>query len=247
MLKSLGYDYFEGRFSGLGAMEETAFADFERKAVSLDFYPEAMNLMLPGTFRLTGETADLSPVKTFLQTAFKRARLVGTKVVVFGSGGARDLPGGFTDRGRAYAQLVDFLRMAGGLAEASGIEIAIEPLRFAESNIVNLYVEGVYLAARTGLPNVRCLADYYHMTMNDEDMEGIARLGGRLAHCHIARARVRAYPLPDDGQDYSPLFNALKAAGYSARVSIEGNPENGMEADAAKALELLRSYDVGSQ
>jgi len=246
LLKSVGYDYFESSFSKLGAMEESEFADFECEAVKLDFYPEAMNAMLPGTFRLTGETADLSPVKPFLQTAFKRARDVGTRVVVFGSGGARNLPEGFTDRGRAYDQLVEYLRMAGELAGSQEIEIAIEPLRFGESNIVNLYVEGVYLATRTGLPNVRCLVDYYHAAMNEEDMEGIAKLGDRLAHCHIARKQGRSFPLPGDGQDYSPFFNALKVAGYTARISIEGNPENGLEADAVKTLELLRSYALTS-
>ena len=242
LLKEAGYDYFECAFSKLGEMESADFTAFTREVERLNFFPEVMNLMLPHTFRLTGDSADLSAVKPFLLAAFKRARAVGTKTVVFGSGGARNMPGGFTDRGRAYAQLAEYLSMAGEIAGTYGIDIAIEPLRFAESNIVNLYVEGVYLAARVNLPRVKCLADFYHMAMNGEDMEGIAKLGDRLAHCHIACAQGRSFPLPDDGHDYSAFFGALKAAGYSARVSIEGSPENGLEADAPKALESLRSY-----
>ena len=241
-LQTIGYDYFEYAFSKLGAMDEQEFADFEREVMKLSFYPEAMNLMLPASFRLTGETADLSPVKPFLQTAFKRAQSVGTKVVVFGSGGARNLPDGFNDRERAYGQLAEYLRIAGGLAEPFGVDIAIEPLRFAESNIINLYVEGVYLAERVGHPNVRCLVDSYHAAMNGESMNGIVKMGDKLAHCHISRTRGRAFPLPDDGEDYSPFFDALGKAGYNARISIEGNPENGLENDAVKSLELLRSY-----
>ena len=242
LLKEAGYDYFECAFSKLGEMESTDFTAFTREVERLNFFPEVMNLMLPHTFRLTGDSADLSAVKPFLLAAFKRARAVGTKTVVFGSGGARNMPDGFTDRGRAYAQLAEYLSMAGEISGTYGIDIAIEPLRFAESNIINLYVEAVYLAARVNMPGVQCLADYYHMVMNDEDTDGITHMGNRLIHCHIACADGRTFPLPDDGQDYTPFFSALKAAGYDARISIEGSPVNGLEADAPKALKLLRSY-----
>ena len=60
---------------------------------------------------------------------------------------------------------------------------------------------------------------------------------------HIARNGNRAYPLPGDGCDYAVFMNALKQAGYRKRVSIEGKAENGLEVDAEKALELLKSLD----
>ena len=239
-LKELGYDYFESGFSKLGGMTDEEFNEFKQKVEKMNFYPEAMNLMLPGTFRLTGDAADLSPVKPFLQLAFKRAEAVGTKVVVFGSGGTRNMPEGFNDRERAFGQLAEYLKMAGEIAFTHDIEIAIEPLRFAESNIINLYVEACYLAERVNLPKVRCLADYYHMAKNDEGMEGISKIGHRLAHCHIACKEGRTFPMASDGHDYAPFFNALKNAGYNGRISVEGSTNDFM-GDAQKSLELLKS------
>ena len=46
-------------------------------------------------------------------------------LIVFGSGGARRIPDGF-DRTRAWAQLVDFGRRIGPLAEERGVTIAMQ-------------------------------------------------------------------------------------------------------------------------
>ena len=240
LVKQMGYDYFECTFSGVGKMPDDEFESFKAKVFELDFYPEAMNVMLPGTFHLTGEEADLAPVIPYLEKTFARAAQVKTEVVVFGSGGARGVPDGF-DRAKAWDQLVEYLNVAGDIAAKNGIVIAIEPLRFGECNIVNLVAEGAYLAARVNKPSVRCLADYYHVATNEEDCEAIPAFGHRLEHCHIARKEGRAYPLPTDDQSYAPFFDALKAAKYCKRLSVEGTSYNGMENDGPKSLELMKS------
>ncbi|MGI5898509.1 MAG: sugar phosphate isomerase/epimerase family protein [Christensenellales bacterium] len=239
LVKEMGYDYFECTFSGIGNMTDEEFEDFKNKVFELDFYPEAMNVMLPGKFRLTGDEADLAPVVPFLEKAFARAAQLKTAVVVFGSGGARNVPEGF-DKAKAWDQLVEYLNIAGDIAAKNGVNIAIEPLRFGESNIVNLVAEGAYLAARVNKPSVRCLADYYHVAMNEESCEGIPAFGHRLEHCHIARKEGRAYPLPTDDQDYMPFFSALKAAGYDKRLSVEGTAYNGIDQDGPKSLKLMK-------
>ena len=241
ILKALGYDYFEFHFSKLSAMSQAEFEAFKAKVFELDFYPEAMNGMLTGEYQLTGE--DVTPIeelKALLETGFSRAAQVHTQVVVFGASGARNLPEGFTDYEKAYQQLVDYLVMAAPIAARYGVAIAIEPLRFGESNIINFVSEGAYLAARVNHPAVRCLADYYHMVRNREDCESIVGFAHRMEHCHIAREEGRAYPLPSDGQDYSPFFNALKKAGYDKRISIEGKAKD-FEPDAKAALSYLRA------
>lgn len=241
-LKEIGYDYFEFGFSKLCAMTDEEFAEFKEKVYELDFYPEAMNGMLAKQWRLTGEeTCDLKELEAFLEIGLDRAKQVKTEVIVFGSSPARNLPEGFTDYAKAYAQLTAYLKMVGPIAEKNGIKIAIEPLRFAESNIVNFVSEGAYLAARANHPAIRCLADYYHMTQNEEDVEDIVGFAHRMEHCHIARNEGRKYPLPEDGQDYGIFFEALRKAGYDKRVSIEGRADD-FEADAKQALAHLKSY-----
>lgn len=240
LVKKLGYDYFEFGFAKLSSMTDEEFEAFKKAVYELDFYPEAMNVMLPGSFRLTGEEADLTPVIPFVERGFARGAQVGLKTVVFGSGGARNLPEGFTNYKKAYQQLEDYLKQVGPIAAKYGATISIEPLSFEESNIVNFVSEGAYLAARVNHPAVRCLADYYHMARNQEDPEDIPGFAHRMEHCHIARVEGRAYPLPTDEQSYVPFFEALKKAGYDKRVSVEGTSYNGMEQDGAASLALMK-------
>lgn len=242
LVKRVGFDYFELGFAAWAQLPEEEFEAGKAKIEELQFYPEAMNGMLPGDFRLTGPEADLAPVKAFLEKGFARAAAVGTKVVVFGSGGARRVPDDFHDQKAVYDQLEEYLLMASDCAEPYGINIAIEPLSFKECNILNTVSEAAYLAARVNRPNVRVLADYFHVAQNREDTESIVGFAHRMEHCHMAHPVTRKIMTPDDGADYTPFFSALKKAGYENRVSFEGgfdwkdNPEEGLTV----ALNLMK-------
>lgn len=241
LAQKMGFDYFEPSFASVAAMSDGEFDAMEKLCARLGFRAEAMNCMMTGQFRLTGPNADLEPVKGYIDKTMDRAARVGCTRVVFGSSGARNLPDGF-DRGTAWEQLADFLTMASDYAVKHGIDIVIEPLRFGESNIINLVSEGAYLARRVNMPGIRCLADYYHMQMNCERGSEVLGLGSLLEHCHIARKEGRFFPLPGDGHDYASFFDALKAIGYSERVSIEGNTERGFDIDAPASLAYLRTF-----
>ncbi|MBQ2817685.1 MAG: sugar phosphate isomerase/epimerase [Clostridia bacterium] len=241
ILKKLGYDYFEPSFGALGKMTDDDYKVFCDDVAKCGLIPEAMNMMLIGGLKVVGEEVDLSKVKDFLELTFARAANVGTKTVVFGSGGARNVPVGF-ERAKAYDQIEDFLKMAGPIAEKNGCTIAIEPLNYASCNIINTVGEAAFVAARVDHPAVRILGDYFHMGDNKEDCEGIYAFAHRLEHMHIGRHVTRLYPFIGDGCDYTPFMGNLKKAGYNKRVSIEGS-FNDFEADSAKALELLKSLD----
>jgi sugar phosphate isomerase/epimerase len=62
--------------------------------------------------------------------------------------------------------------------------------------------------------------------------------GNALLHCHIAAPGNRRYLLPDDGVDYTAFFGALRAIGYTGRVSVEGT---GAPQEYAATLERLKS------
>ena len=240
--KKTGFDYFECTLSSVGQMTDEEFSVFKQKIDTLDFYPLAMNVMLPGTFRLTGDEADHETPLHFLEKAYSRAAAVKTESIVFGSAGARNLPEGFTDVKRAYDQLESFAVQAGDLAKQNNIKLAIEPLSFRESNIINLVSEAMYLAERVNHPNVKILADYYHMVCNKDSVSAIRAFGQSLEHCHIAEAKSRAYPAPSDGQDYSPFFLALKDAGYQGKVSLEAGDDRPFEEAVRTSFDYLKQY-----
>jgi sugar phosphate isomerase/epimerase len=70
-------------------------------------------------------------------------------------------------------------------------------------------------------PNVRVLADLYHMTQKGEGPQSILKAGRKyLRHVHVAE-NARRTPPGVDGDDFTPYFRALKEIGYRGNISIE--------------------------
>lgn len=232
-------DYVELPFGAVAAMDEPDFQALLAEAQRLHACIPAMNLFLPGTFRLTGPEADLQAPLGLVETGMRRAQQLGTRRVIFGSAGARGVPEGFCHE-EAKRQLAAFLRLAGPIAQRYGVLLCIEPLGRGECNIINTVGEGYDLFADAAAPGTAVLADYYHMSCNHEDMSGIIRAGSHLHHCHIAYPEGRRYPLPEQGHDFTPFFEALRTIGYDECVSIEGNTED-MAGDLPRSIEYLKT------
>ena len=117
----------------------------------------AANVFLPGDLRSTGPDVDLERLRHYALAAFRRARQVGIGIVVYGSGGSRQVDEGF-DRARAEQQFVEALRTVGPPAAEAGVTVVVEPLNTAECNLVNSVTEGAEAvraadaAARAGDP-----------------------------------------------------------------------------------------------
>jgi sugar phosphate isomerase/epimerase len=138
--------------------------------------------------------------------------------VVFGSGGARNVPDNF-DRNEANAQLVRFLGIVGAVAEPLGITVVIEPLNRLESNIINDIPSGVALAEAVGSPAIEVLADLYHMQMDGEALEHVQFHAERIRHIHVADSGRLA---PGTGDyPYESFFRLLHQIGYEGMISVE--------------------------
>lgn len=238
LVAAAGFDYIEGAMTSAALASDEAFALMAESVKQSGLKVEVMNVMLPGWFRLTGPEADLKPAREYLELGFERGASLGLKVQVFGSGGARNVPEGWP-MDKALDQLVEFLCMAAPIAARQGVSIAVEPLNPSECNIINTVSDALVLAERANLPNAGVLADWYHMALQQERLQGILDAGGKLLHCHIANPEGRRYPLPGDGVDFSALFGALRRIGYAGRMSVEGSGE---EAEYARALLRLKEF-----
>ena len=234
LLKSVGYDFFEW---GVGAaFDPTKGAEWwkrQRDLILAQPVPlRSCNGFIPGTFRLTGPAADHEPALRYAETALRRAEEAGVKTVVFGSGGARNVPGDFlaadakdrpdTERGRD--QYRDFCAaLCRRVADLKTVAVVIEPLRPNESNIVNYVWQGLQICEEVASPHLAQLADIFHMMMGHESADSIRQAGVRLRHCHIASYGTRSFPgsEPETVGRLRPYFNALKAIGYSGGVSCE--------------------------
>lgn len=187
------------------------------KASPIELY--SANGFYPKEIRLVGPEAETERAVVYAKTAIKRASELGLKVLVLGSGRSRNIPEGF-DRVSAEQQFVDLLKAMAPDAEAAGLTIAIEPLRFQETNFINTVREGAEIARRTGSDNVGVLADFYHMLNVGEDASAIIDSADKLRHCHIAELDGRTAP-GVHGEDFTTYFKALKEIGYTGRISFE--------------------------
>lgn len=179
----------------------------------------ACNSFLPGSLKCVGENAVHPEIIEYAETTFRRAKMAGTRIIVFGSGGSRKIPEGFSVA-KARQQFVNLCKQLGPLAAQYDIIIVIEPLNKRECNFINTVAEGGEIVKDVNHPNVQLLADIYHMKMDDEGPGNILKYGKYLRHVHIAEKEERAAP-GTHGEDFRPYFEALKKAKYKGSISIE--------------------------
>lgn len=220
-VRKAGFDYVEYGLRALTELSERELEQVLSVTRETGLPVRAVNVFLPGTVRVAGPDADLGQARAYLEKAFPIAKAFGVQVIVFGSGGSRGIPEGFSKE-KAQEQLAEFLRLVEEFCARFDIVIAIESLRREECNMVNTVLEGLELAKKTDRPHIRLLADYYHMQCMDESVESICEAKDYLVHTHIASREGRRYPLPEKRAEHLPFFAALKAAGYEGGVSIEG-------------------------
>ncbi len=231
-----GADFIEGGVQPVLAPRQADWAPPVAPA-RLPLPVAAFNGFFPRELKLTGPKADLEAVTTYAGRAFERAARMGAKVVALGSGGARQVADGWP-RDRAEEQLVEVLQATGPLAREAGVTIALEPLRKAESNVLNTVEEALELVEAADAPGVAVLADFFHLSVEGEPLEHLAAAGERLVHVHVSDPEDRGPPGPG-GADYGPLMATLKAIGYAGRISLECRWED-MRRELGPALEFLR-------
>jgi len=238
-----GFEYIECALSSLAAMPEEEYQALLEKSASFPIPVLKCNGFLPATVPVSGPGHDTEQLKAYLEKALSRAHALGIKTAVFGSGGARKVPEGWTHF-RAWQQIADFLRLANEYAEKYDINIAIEPLRRKECNILNLVSEGMAMSALVDQPRIGVLGDTFHMLSCHEPWSNLTDAGDRLWHIHISHTLPdlsgRIYPKNGDGEDYAALFAALNEMGYEGRITMEA-PCRNFEVEAGEALARLKA------
>lgn len=239
-VKRAGWDFVEENVQSLlkGQTPDSEWTgDAEAAASVLPVL--AANSLVPGSLKITGPTADRAALDHYLATVIRRAKGIGIKTIVFGSGDARKVPEGF-DRDTAKGQIIDFATTAAGLAANAGIMVVIEPLNRGETNIVNTVAEGMQIVREINHPNFQCLVDTYHMWLEDEPLEHIADAIGSLRHVHVADKEGRVAPGLSGKSDYHPIFKILRQGNYSGRISFEGKVMADFDSTAPRVLAHLR-------
>jgi len=213
------------------------FAVLRDEALACGLPVRACNSFLPSSLKSTGPAAVPEQILPFAATAFERAAEVGVETIVFGSGGSRAIPEGF-DRTVAREQFIELLTRMGPLAATHGVTVALEPLQSSECNFINTVREGAAIVRAVDHPQIRLLADFFHMMREGEGPDALVETADLLAHLHIAE-KARRTPPGTAGDDFVPWFAALAEVGYSGLLSIECGWDD-LAAQLPRAVTTLR-------
>jgi len=191
-----------------------------------------------------GPDADHARVLTYAETAFARLRSLGGEYIVFGSNSARRIPDGWT-RAQADEQFVSLLKAMAPRAKRHHITIGVEMQRSQECNYLNLIDEVVSVVAPVNHPNIRVLADLYHMRVMGDTPQKLAAAMPWVGLVEMAEREQRTLP-GVAGDDFRPFLEVLARGGYHGLIDIEGDgtPDqlrNAFATVAAQAAEATRS------
>lgn len=240
----LGYDYIECALNSLAAVSEEEYHKLQEAVRAASIPVSKCNCLLPASVPVSGPNASEQQQREYLEKAFSRAHALGIRLAVFGSGGARKVPEGWSHV-KAWEQIIAFLQLLGEYGDKYDITIVIEPLRRKECNILNLVSEGTALCAAVKHPRIAVLGDTFHMISCHEPWDVLTYAGDKLQHMHVSHTLPdlsgRIYPAPDDGEDYTPLFDTLKAMNYQGDMSVEAGCKD-LRTEGAQALACLKQY-----
>lgn len=117
------------------------------------------------------------------------------------------------------------LAKAAATAARIGAAVLVEPVSGVPRYPLRTAADAVAVLDRVGAPNLRLLADLYHLTVNGDDVTAaIDAHAERVGHVQIADAPGRHEP----GTGEIPLaahLAALAAAGYDGWIGLEYVPE----------------------
>lgn len=227
MLKAAGAEFLTESVGNF-LVPEKPEAEFEKNLAKLAGSPLPIlacnGFIRPAHLRCVGPEANHDLILEWSETTFRRMKKAGGKFIVFGSGASRQLRDGWPEA-KANEQFVALLKRMGPLAEAHGIVVTIEQLRAAECNYINRISEGAALIRAAAHPNVRLLADLYHMASMGDTPADLKAAMDVVVHMEIAELDGRTVP-GISGDDFRPFFRVLRDANYQGAVSIEGKWED---------------------
>jgi sugar phosphate isomerase/epimerase len=180
----------------------------------------AANSLVPAELKIVGPEVEFERLRNYMTRVVNRAQKVGMKILVFGSGGARNVPEGF-DRQRAVSQIVTFCAMSAELCGRAGITLVAEPLNRSECNIINTVAEAMTFVKAVNHRHFQCLVDSYHFWIESESLDSLVRAMPSIRHVHVADRDGRVPPGESGKSDYRQFFAVLKRANYSGAVCVE--------------------------
>ncbi len=238
LVKEIGYDYLEVPLAGFG-LEDEASLIAAKKAVDATPIPlTVFNWFYPQDFRTVGDFVDAARIKSYLARAADLMHHAKASSAVLGSAWSRNVPEGYS-RARAREQILENYGWVADAFQGSGVTVGIEAQNLKEANIITRLSEAVDYARAVNRPEIRVMADFYHMDEEKEPLSDLQTYGDWIVHIQLADSGRRN---PGTGAyDYDSFFRYLKEGGYTGTVSVECMIDI-PPPEMRHSLEFLRRY-----
>jgi sugar phosphate isomerase/epimerase len=108
-------------------------------------------------------------------------------------------------------------------AARSGVTVLLEPLNRYECDYINTLENGMKVAAEIAAPNLKLLADTFHMNIEEVDLAtSLKAAGSSIGHVHLADTNRQA---PGHGHlDVAGILATLEGISYPGYISFEVFP-----------------------
>lgn len=243
LVKSLGFGYTELSLSSIAGMSDGDFEKMLAELESSQLRAEALNGFCRSDLKLS-QDIDLEAIKAYSERALERASRLGARVVVVGSGSARQLSDGYPVE-TAEENFKNALCAIADVAARYGIKVAIEPLNVYDCNFINTLADAAKICKAAKRENLGIIADIYHMHRNGEAISEIIKYGEQIMHVHIARMNDdRGAPTLADAEMMKKVLAALDEIGYDGRASLEASCKPDFDTAAGNYAELLKHLGV---
>lgn len=157
----------------------------------------------------------------YLRSCLEQAQILGAGTLVlvptFRTQPAAD--GREAELERATQTIRDGLDATG----SDGVVIALEALNRYETHLLRTLADADELRRRIDSPNVRLMADVFHMNIEEDSIAGALRAHAEhIAHVHLADSHRRE---PGSGHlDFAAVFEALADNDYAGPLAMEFLP-----------------------
>lgn len=174
-----------------------------------------------GTIRLLDTDQEMRKKSiSYLKKVVDTASDMECPTIIVGSGGKTRSFEPEWDKEAGVESMVNTIRQVGLYAQEKGITLAVEAINRYETNFLNTLEEAVNFVNKVELPNVRTMADTYHLNIEEVNpADTIRKYGHTLANLHLADSNRQA---PGDGHfDFASIAEALKETGFREYLSFE--------------------------
>ncbi|MFW3385725.1 UNVERIFIED_CONTAM: sugar phosphate isomerase/epimerase family protein [Kocuria sp. CPCC 205274] len=184
--------------------------------------PLLVGAMAPGRELVLADDAVIARTQHYLSACIRLAHDIGAPAVCgpFYAHTGRVWRMDAAERADAYAQLRRRLAPLAAEAEAAGVVLGIEPLNRYETSLLNTTAQALEALGPLLGHGVGLALDTYHLNIEERSSADAVRAAGRhLVHVQVC-GNDRGAP-GGDQTDWTGLFDALDAVGYTGALSIE--------------------------